>query len=117
MSRERLDAIIERTRKGGGEIVALLGFSGYYAPASATVSMVEAVVRDQKRVTPCAVYLQGEYGYERLFIGVPVVLGANGAEKIIEMKLSLEEKAALDRSAEAVCNVAELLGYGDCVSG
>ncbi len=114
MSREKLDAIIERTRKGGGEIVSLLGYSGYYAPAAATVSMVEAIVKDQKRVIPCAAYLQGEYGYERLFIGVPVVLGANGIEQIIEMSLSPEEKALLDRSAEAVCNVAELLGYGDC---
>lgn len=114
MEREKLDAIIERTRKGGGEIVSLLGYSGFYAPAAATVSMVEAIVKDQKRVLPCAVYLQGEYGYERLFIGVPVVLGADGAERIIEMDLSAEEKAALDHSADAVCGVAQVLGYDDC---
>ncbi len=115
MDRETLDRIIERTRKGGGEIVSLLGYSGFYAPAAATVSMVEAIVKDQKRVIPCAAYLMGEYGYERLFMGVPVVLGAGGIEKIIEMKLSDEEREMLDRSAEAVCNVAKLLGYGDCV--
>jgi malate dehydrogenase len=114
MEREKLDAIIERTRKGGGEIVSLLGYSGFYAPAAATVSMVEAIVKDQKRVLPCAAYLQGEYGYERLFIGVPVVLGAHGAERIIEMDLSPEEKAALDHSADAVCNVAQVLGYDLC---
>ncbi|NLH07569.1 MAG: malate dehydrogenase [Chloroflexi bacterium] len=115
MDRETLDRIIERTRKGGGEIVSLLGYSGFYAPAAATVSMVEAILKDQKRVIPCATYLMGEYGYERLFMGVPVVLGAGGIEKIIEMKLSDEEREMLDRSAEAVCNVAKLLGYGDCV--
>lgn len=114
MDREKLDAIIERTRKGGGEIVGLLGYSGFYAPAAASVSMVEAVVKDQKRVIPSAAYLTGEYGYDRLFMGVPVVLGAGGIEKIIEMELSDEERQMLDRSAEAVCNVAELLGYGDC---
>ncbi|HEC21600.1 MAG TPA: malate dehydrogenase [Chloroflexi bacterium] len=111
MDRETLDAIIERTRKGGGEIVGLLGYSGYYAPAAATVSMVEAIIKDQKRVIPSAAYLQGEYGYHDLFIGVPVVLGANGVERVIEMKLSDEEKAMLDRSAEAVRSVVNVLGY------
>jgi malate dehydrogenase len=114
MKRETLDAIIERTRRGGGEIVSLLGYSGFYAPAAATVSMVEAIVKDQKRVLPCAAYLQGEYGYDQLFIGVPVVLGARGAERIIEMDLSDEEKAALDHSADAVCGVAQVLGYDIC---
>jgi malate dehydrogenase len=111
MPREKLDAIIERTRQGGGELVGLLGYSGYYAPASATVSMVEAIVRDQKRVIPCAVYLQGEYGYRDLFIGVPCVLGANGVERVIEMQLGDEEESMLDHSAEAVCSVVEVLGY------
>lgn len=111
MSREKLDAIIERTRNGGGEIVSLLGYSGFYAPAAATVSMVEAIIKDQKRVIPCAAYLQGEYGYHNLFIGVPVVLGARGIERIIEMALSDEEKAMLDRSAEAVRSVVAVLGY------
>ncbi|MCC6906032.1 MAG: malate dehydrogenase, partial [Anaerolineae bacterium] len=76
MSREKLDAIIQRTRDGGGEIVKLLGYSGYYAPASASVSMVEAIIKDQKRVIPSAAYLTGQYGYDKLFIGVPCVLGA-----------------------------------------
>ncbi len=113
MSREKLDAIIERTRNGGGEIVSLLGYSGFYAPAAATVSMVEAIIKDQKRVIPCAAYLQGEYGYHNLFIGVPVVLGARGIERIIEMALNEEEKAMLDRSAEAVRSVVAVLGYED----
>ncbi len=113
MSREKLDAIVERTRNGGGEIVSLLGYSGFYAPAAATVSMVEAIIKDQKRVIPCAAYLQGEYGYHNLFIGVPVVLGAGGVERIIEMQLNEEEKAMLDRSAEAVRSVVAVLGYED----
>ena len=111
MSRDRLDAIIERTRKGGGEIVSLLGYSGYFAPASATVSMVESILKDQKRVIACATYLTGQYGYNNLFIGVPVVLGVNGVERVIEMKLSEGEKAMLDRSALAVRSVVEVLGY------
>ncbi len=111
MGRETLDAIITRTRKGGGEIVGLLGYSGYYAPASATVSMVESILRDQKRVIPSAALLNGEYGYENLFIGVPVVLGSDGIERVIEMKLSDEEKAMLDHSADAVRNVVDVLGY------
>lgn len=111
MDRETLNRIIERTRKGGGEIVGLLGYSGYYAPASATVSMVESILKDKKRVIPCAAYLQGEYGYDELFIGVPVVLGADGIERVIEMDLSAEEKAMLDHSAEAVRSVVEVLGY------
>jgi len=111
MSREALDAIIERTRKGGGEIVGLLGYSGYYAPAAATVSMVESLLKDQKRVITSAVYLAGQYGYDKLFIGVPVVLGAKGVERVIEMKLSKEEKAMLDHSADAVRSVVDVLGY------
>jgi malate dehydrogenase len=111
MDRETLDQIIHRTRKGGGEIVGLLGYSGFYAPASATVSMVEAIIKDQKRIIPSAAYLQGEYGYQDLFIGVPCVLGAGGVEKVIEMELSDEEKAMLDHSADAVKNVVEVLEY------
>ena len=110
MDRETLDAIIERTCKGGGEIVGLLGYSGYYAPASATVSMVEAILKDKKRVIPCAAYLTGQYGYNDLFIGVPCVLGAGGVERVIEMKLSAEEKTMLDHSADAVRDVVNLLG-------
>lgn len=111
MDRKTLDAIIERTRKGGGEIVGLLGYSGYYAPASATVSMVESILKDKKRVIPCAAYLTGQYGYNDLFIGVPCVLGANGIERVIEMKLDDEEKAMLDHSAQAVRDVVDVLGY------
>ena len=108
---ERLEAIINRTRKGGGEIVGLLGYSGYYAPAAGTATMVESILKDKKRVIPCAVYTQGEYGYEDLFIGLPVVLGRNGAERILEMELTDEERAMLDHSAEAVRSVVDVLGY------
>jgi malate dehydrogenase len=108
---DKLQAIIQRTRKGGGEIVGLLGYSGYYAPAAGTVDMVEAILKDQKRVIPSAVYLQGEYGYEKLYIGVPAVLGAGGVERVIEMELNDEEKKMLDHSAEAVRTVVDILGY------
>jgi malate dehydrogenase len=111
MSRETLDKIIERTRKGGGEIVGLLGYSGYYAPSSATVSMVESIILDQKRVIACAALLEGQYGYKDLYIGVPCILGADGIERIIEMQLSDEEKAMLDVSANAVRSVVNVLGY------
>ncbi len=112
MDEETLQAIIERTRKGGGEIVGLLGYSGYYAPAAGTAIMVESILKDKKRVIPSAVYTQGEYGYHDLFLGVPVVLGRRGVERIIEMDLNDEEKAMLDHSAEAVRSVVEVLGYG-----
>jgi len=108
---EKLQAIIQRTRKGGGEIVGLLGYSGYYAPAAGTVDMVEAILKDQKRVIPSAVYLEGQYGYDGLYIGVPAVLGASGVERVIEMDLNEEEKDMLDHSAEAVRSVVDILGY------
>ncbi len=111
MAEDKLQAIIDRTRKGGGEIVGLLGYSGFYAPAAGTMIMVEAILRDQKRVIPCAVYLTGEYGYDKLFVGVPVVLGAGGIEKVIEMQLDDSEKAALENSAKAVQTVVDVLGY------
>jgi len=111
LAEDKLQAIIDRTRKGGGEIVGLLGVSGFYAPAAGTFVMVEAILRDQKRVVPCATYLTGEYGYEKLFVGVPVVLGAKGIEKVIEMQLNDEEKAALDNSAKSVRAVVDVLGY------
>ena len=111
IAEDTLQAIIERTRKGGGEIVSLLGYSGYYAPAAGTVEMVEAVLKDQKRVIPSAVYLNGEYGYQGLYIGVPAVLGSGGVEKIIEMELNDEERAMLDYSADAVKSVVGVLGY------
>lgn len=111
ISEEKLQAIVERTRKGGGEIVGLLGYSGYYAPAAGAVEMVESIVRDQKRVIPSAVLLNGQYGYNNLFIGVPAVLGSNGVEKVIEMQLNDEEKAMLEKSAKAVADVVSVLGY------
>jgi malate dehydrogenase len=111
MSEEKLQAIIARTRKGGGEIVGLVGVSAWYAPAAGTVEMVEAVIRDQKRVIPSAVYLTGQYGYDGLYIGVPAVLGKNGVERVIEMELNDEEKAMLEVSASAVRSVVGVLGY------
>jgi malate dehydrogenase len=111
MAKEKLDAIIDRTRKGGGEIVSLLGYSGFYAPAAGTVEMVEAIIRDQKRVIPSAVLLNGQYGYNGLYIGVPAILGKQGVEKIIEMQLNDEEKAMLEVSAQAVREVVDVLGY------
>lgn len=111
LAEDQLQAIIERTRKGGGEIVGLLGYSGYYAPAAGVVEMVAAIVRDQKRVIPSAVLLKGQYGYTDLFIGVPAVLGASGVERVIEMELNDEEKAMLDKSAKAVADVVGVLGY------
>jgi len=111
ISQEKLDAIIERTRKGGGEIVGLLGYSGYYAPAAGTAIMVESILKDKKRVIPSAIYTQGEYGYHDLFIGLPAVLGRNGVERVIEFELTAEERAMLDHSAEAVRSVVAVLGY------
>jgi malate dehydrogenase len=103
LPKDRIDAIVQRTRDGGIEVVNLLkSGSAYYAPASSIVQMVEAVLLDQHRVLPCAVYLQGEYGYRDLFVGVPARLGAGGLEKVLEIRLTPEEKTALDRSAEAV---------------
>jgi malate dehydrogenase len=111
IAEDRLQAIIERTRKGGGEIVGLMGRSAYYAPASASVQMIEAILKDKKRIIPSAVYLQGEYGYHDLFIGVPALLGSKGLEKVIEMQLNDEEKAMLEISAKAVRSVVDVLGY------
>ncbi|MDX1614050.1 MAG: malate dehydrogenase [Candidatus Promineifilaceae bacterium] len=111
MEEETLQAIIERTRKGGGEIVGLLGYSGYYAPAAGVAIMVESILKDKKRVIPCAVYTEGEYGYEELFIGLPVVVGRQGVEQILEMALNDNERAMLDHSADAVRAVVEVLGY------
>jgi malate dehydrogenase len=110
ISKDRLDAIVERTRKGGGEIVNLLGNgSAYYAPAASLVEMVEAIVKDQRRVLPSIAYLEGEYGYEGICLGVPTILGGNGLEEIIELELTAEEKSALDQSAESVKSVMKVL--------
>jgi malate dehydrogenase len=109
ISEEKLNAIVERTKTGGGEIVNLLGTSAWYAPGAAAAQMVEAIVRDQKRIFPCCVWLQGEYGLKDIFLGVPVVLGKNGVEKIIELQLNESEKALLDASAKAVKEVMNVL--------
>jgi malate dehydrogenase len=111
MPQAKIDEIIARTRQGGGEIVGLLGYSGYYAPAASVVAMVESIVRDRKRVLPTACLLTGEYGYNNLYIGVPAVLGAGGVEKVIEMKLGPKEKQMLEISANAVRDVVKLLPY------
>jgi malate dehydrogenase len=108
---EKLEAIITRTAKGGGEIVGLLGYSGYYAPAAGAAIMVESILKDKKRVIPSAVLTKGDYGYHDLFIGLPVVLGRRGVERIIEMQLNEKERAMLDHSAEAVRSVVQVLGY------
>ncbi len=106
---EKLDAIVERTKKGGGELVNLMGTSAWYAPGSAAAQMVEAIVMDQKRVFPCCVKLEGEYGLSDMFVGVPVKLGKNGVEEIIEVKLNDAEKELLNNSAKAVQGVMEVL--------
>jgi malate dehydrogenase len=101
--KDKLDAIVARTRKAGGEIVAHLKTgSAYYSPAAATIDMVEAIIRDKKRILPCAVYLEGEYGIDGIFVGVPVILGSGGLEKVLELDLTDDEMAALQKSAEHV---------------
>lgn len=109
IAKDKLDAIIDRTKKGGGEIVNLLGTSAWYAPGAAAAQMVEAIVRDQKRIFPVCALLKGEYGMKDIYLGVPVVLGKNGIEKIIELKLNAEEKKLLDDSAKAVKEVMNVL--------
>ncbi len=108
---ETIRKISERTANGGAEIVKLLGTgSAYYAPASAAVEMVEAILKDKKKILPCSVFLQGEYGIKDLFVGVPVKLGAKGVEQIIQIKLTPEEQAALQKSASAVKELTEVIG-------
>ncbi len=110
--KDRLDAIIERTRKGGGEIVSYLKTgSAYYAPAAAVTEMVESILKDKKKILPCAAYLEGEYGISDIYFGVPVKLGFGGIKEIIEIKLTDEEKEALKKSAEAVQNVINILKF------
>jgi len=110
LSRERIEALVERTRKGGGEIVSLLKTgSAYYAPASAATEMAEAILKDKKKILPCVTYLEGEYGIHNLFIGVPVKLGATGVEEIIEITLTDEERDALQKSAQAVQGLVDAL--------
>lgn len=110
LAQDRIDALVARTRNGGAEIVSLLKTgSAYYAPASAAVEMAESILKDKKKILPCAAYLQGEYGFQDLFIGVPVKLGAKGVEDIIEITLTDEEKQALQKSADAVQELKDLL--------
>ena len=111
ITKDRLDAIVQRTRDGGAEIVKYLKTgSAYYAPSAATTEMVEAILKDKKKILPCAVYLEGEYGIRGLFVGVPCKLGGNGLEKIIEIKLTDEEQAALRKSADAVAELVKVIG-------
>lgn len=110
LPQEKIDAIVERTRKGGGEIVSLLGNgSAYYAPAASLVEMADAIVNDKKRILPSIAYLEGEYGYQDIYLGVPTVLGGNGIESVIELPLTNEEKKQLDQSAEDVKKVIDIL--------
>jgi len=111
MDKATLDGLIQRTRDGGAEIVKYLKTgSAYYAPSAATAEMVEAILKDKKKILPCAVYLKGEYGINGLFVGVPCKLGARGLEKIIEIKLTDEEQAALKKSADAVKELVSVIG-------
>ncbi|TPW00976.1 MAG: malate dehydrogenase, partial [Alphaproteobacteria bacterium] len=107
LAKDKLDAIVQRTRDGGGEIVKLMGTSAYYAPAAGAITMAEAYLRDQKRVIACAAYLEGEYGYKDLYMGVPVRIGREGVEKVIDIELSDAEKQMLDKSAAAVRELIE----------
>jgi malate dehydrogenase len=110
ISKDRIDALVDRTRNGGAEIVGLLKTgSAFYAPASAAVEMAESILKDKKKILPCAVYLEGEYGIHNLFIGVPVKLGARGIEEIIQIKLTDAEQAALNKSADAVKGLVSAL--------
>jgi malate dehydrogenase len=109
--KDRLDKIVQRTREGGAEIVKYLKTgSAYYAPSASATEMVEAILKDKKKIVPCAVYLQGEYGIRDLFVGVPCKLGSNGLEQIIEIKLTDEEQAALRKSADAVAELVKVIG-------
>jgi len=109
LSEERIAAIVDRTRNGGAEIVNLLKTSAWYAPGASTVEMVEAILKDKRKILPCAAYLQGEYGYNDLFVGVPVKLGRNGLEQIIEIELLSDEAEALRKSADAVKELVDKL--------
>lgn len=106
---DRIEAMVDRTRNGGAEVVKLLGTSAYYAPASAACEMAEAILKDKKKILPCAAYLNGEYGFSDLFIGVPVKLGSDGVEQVIEISLTEEEQKDLANSADAVQGLKDLL--------
>jgi malate dehydrogenase len=110
LPKETIDRLVQRTRDGGAEIVSLLKTSAWYAPSAAIVEMVDAILNDKKKILPCAVFLQGEYGISNLFVGVPVKLGEKGIEQVIQITLSLEERAALQKSAAAVKELIEVIG-------
>jgi len=110
MTKEKIDAISKRTADGGAEITKLVGTSAWYAPGQAAAEMVDAILKDKKKILPCSVYLQGEYGINNLFVGVPVKLGARGAEQIIQIKLTAEEDTALKKSAAAVKELVDVIG-------
>ena len=110
LPKERIDALAKRTADGGAEITKLVGTSAWYAPGSATAEMVEAILKDKKKILPCSVFLRGEYGVRDLFVGVPVKLGARGVEEIIQIKLTPEENAALQKSAGAVKELVDVIG-------
>ncbi len=110
LSKEKIDAISTRTANGGAEITKLVGTSAWYAPGAAASEMVEAILKDKKKILPCSVYLQGEYGIRDLFVGVPVKVGARGVEEIIQIKLTPEEDAALKKSAGAVKELVDVIG-------
>lgn len=108
LAKDKLDAIVERTKTGGGELVNLMGTSAWYAPGAAAAQMVEAIVKDQKRIFPCCALLQGEYGLKDIYLGVPVKLGKNGIEQIIELKLNTDEMKLLKESAKSVKEVMNI---------
>jgi malate dehydrogenase len=107
---DRIKAICDRTANGGAEITKLVGTSAWYAPGAAAAEMVECILKDKKKIQPCSVFLQGEYGIKDLFVGVPVKLGAKGCEQIIQIKLTPEEDAALKKSAGAVKELTDVIG-------
>jgi malate dehydrogenase len=109
IARDRIEAMVNRTRKGGGEIVDLLGTSAWYAPGAAAAQMVDAIMLDEKRVLPCTALLEGEYGIDGLYMGVPVKLGAAGIEEVVELELSDQERGWLAESAHAVREVVGVL--------
>ena len=110
LPKEKIDAIVQRTAKAGGEIVALLKTgSAYYSPSAAVIQIVEAILKDKKRVVPCAAYLEGEYGIKGFYVGVPIKIGAKGVEQIVELKLTADEQAALNKSAAAVRELVDIM--------
>ena len=110
ISKEKVEEIVNRTRSGGGEIVSLLkSGSAYYAPASSALEMAESYIKDKKRILPCAAYLKGEYGVKDLYVGVPVIIGSKGVEKVLEIKLDSTEKKMLIQSVNAVKKLVEVV--------